>query len=93
MQSKFNRALNKEATYYGLVRLGIICGAIGCILTASKFGLLFGLGGAVPGYLIGSVLSKQIHQGKVQRWFYWHLPSRLILKKSKLPESMQRWFM
>lgn len=91
-QTPFYTAINKEITYYGLVRLGIIFGGVGVFITCCVFGLMICLAGAIPGYILGAYLSKHLHSGNLMRWCYWHLPS-FLFKRYKLPDSCYRYFL
>lgn len=88
----FYTAINKEVTYYGLVRLGIIFGTIFTVITCCLFGLMICLAGSIPGYILGSYISKHLHRGNIMRWCYWHLPG-FLFAKTQIPESCYRRFL
>jgi len=75
MQTRIWRPLRGEVKIYGMALLGVISGGIGCFIAMLIFGIMWSVGGAIPGYFIGDFLSKSLHDGKAQRFLYWYFPS------------------
>lgn len=89
----FHKAYNTEQTIYGLKITGLMFAFLGSIIVAIKLGIIWFMIGAIPGYIIGSVISTHIHKGHLQKWLYWNTPLIRLLSGRKLPPSWQRWFL
>lgn len=89
MQTRMWQPLRGEAKIYGMAVLGVICGVIGCFITMLFIGVMWSVGGAIPGYFVGDYLSKSLHDGKAQRFIRWYFPK---LGKSTLPSSSLKYF-
>lgn len=89
----FHKAYNKEQTIYGLKITGLMFSFLSSIIAVIKFGIIWFMIGAVPGYIIGLVISAHIHKGVLQKWLYWNTPLIRFLMGKKLPPSWQRWFL
>ncbi len=85
-----NRCLNKEHKYYGLKFIGIIFGSIVGLIAMIKFDLTVGICSSVVGYLLGAEVSGYWQKGHIQRWCYWNLPTKLIVRSKSLPQSCDR---
>ena len=90
MQTRMWPPLRAEVKIYGMAVLGISCGLIGCIVVMAFLGVMWSVGGAIPGYFIGDYLSKILHDGKAQRWLNWYFPK---FAKTPMPcSSIRRFF-
>ncbi len=89
MQVRFWKPLRAVTKIYGMAILGIICGLVGSLIAMMVLGFMWSVAGAIPGYFIGDFLSRNLHDGKVQRMIRWYFPS---FKKSSLPDSCQKYF-
>lgn len=90
---KLNNVIAKETKYYGLKLVGLIFGAVigGVVLIAIN--MTAGIIASVAGYAFGSYVSGNWHQGRWQRWLYWHLPVSRVFGGKYLPPSHKRTFM
>ncbi len=73
-QVRFWQPLKGIVKIYGMARLGVILGLVGCLVAMLFFGVMWSIGGAIPGYFIGDYLAKVLHDGKAQRLCRWYLP-------------------
>ncbi len=90
MQTRMWPPLRAESKIYGMAVLGVMCGLIGCLIVMMFLGIMWSVGGAIPGYFIGDFLSKILHDGKAQRWLNWYFPK---FAKSPMPSSsIKRFF-
>lgn len=90
MQTRMWPPLRAESKIYGMAVLGVMCGLIGCLIVMMFLGIMWSVGGAIPGYFIGDFLSKILHDGKAQRWLNWYFPKFV---KSPMPSSsIKRFF-
>ena len=83
------KPLRAEAKIYGMAVLGVVCGLIGCLIVMMFLGVMWSVGGAIPGYFIGDFLSKILHDGKAQIWLHWYFPK---LSKTPMPSSSVKSF-
>ncbi len=88
MQVRFWKPLKGIVKIYGMARLGVVCGLIGCLVAMIFLGVMWSIGGAIPGYFFGDYFAKAMHDGKVQRLVHWYLPSR----SNNLPTSEIKLF-
>jgi hypothetical protein len=87
---KFSTCLNKEAKAYNQSVFGLISSAVlGGFLGLTK-GMMWGLGGAAVGLVIGSMFSRSWHAGDIQRMLYWYLPWQKLWIDKNIPESHLR---
>ena len=89
MQVRFWQPLKGIVKIYGMGRLGVVLGAAGCLITMLFFGVMWSIGGAIPGYFIGDYLAKALHNGKAQRLIRWYLPA---MSKSQAPTTSIKLF-
>jgi hypothetical protein len=75
MQVRFWQPLKGVVKIYGMARLGVIAGIVGCLIAMMFFGVMWSIGGAVPGYFIGDYFAKALHDGKAQRLIRWYFLS------------------
>lgn len=92
MQRPMYQALNREIKWSQFKRLGVYFGGVGAVIAMIKVGFLYGLIGAAPAYLLGSIISEHLHKGRAQREIYWHLPVAKIYGGRFVPPSWQRKF-
>jgi hypothetical protein len=88
-----NRVISKETKYYGLKVVGLFSAAILGMLVLLGLNMTAGIMASVAGYGFGSYVSSNWHQGKWQRWLYWHLPVARSFGGKYLPPSHKRRFM
>lgn len=88
-----NMVTNRETKYYGLKVVGLLFGAVMGMLVLVVINMTAGIIAAVVGYVVGSYVSSQWHQGRWQRWLYWHLPTSRFFGGKYLPPSHKRKFM
>lgn len=81
--------LRAESKIYGMAVLAVFCGLVGCIVMMMFLGVMWSVGGAIPGYFIGDILSKMLHDGKAQRWLNWYFPK---FSKTPMPSSSIKSF-
>ena len=74
---------------YGMSRLGVVCGIVGCLIAMMFLGIMWSVGGAIPGYFVGDYLSKVLHDGQAQRFMRWYFG---IFENRKGPISSNRLF-
>lgn len=72
MQAPFWKPLKGIVKIYGMAKLGVILGIVGCFVAMIIFGFMWSIAGAVPGYFIGDYLAKALHDGKAQRFTRWY---------------------
>jgi len=72
-----------------MARLGVVLGVVGCLITMLFFGVMWSIGGAIPGYYVGDYLAKALHNGKAQRLVRWYFPT---LSKSQAPSTSVKLF-
>jgi hypothetical protein len=89
MQVRVWKPLKGIVKIYGMARLGVICAVFGCFIAMIFLGVMWSIGGAIPGYFIGDYFAKALHDGKAQRMMRWYLPSGA---KSRLPSSNTKLF-
>lgn len=90
IQARIWPTLRAESKIYGMAVLGVICSCAGCFIAMIFLGIMWSVGGAIPGYFIGDFLSKILHDGKAQRWLNWYFPA---FAKSCAPNSsIKRFF-
>lgn len=89
MQVRFWQPLKGVVKIYGMARLGVICGVVGCLIAMIFLGVMWSIGGAIPGYVIGDYFAKALHDGKAQRMLRWYFPSGA---KTRLPSSSIKLF-
>jgi len=89
MQTRLWSPLRAEVKIYGMALLGVICGLIGCVIAMIFLGVMWSVGGAIPGYFVGDFLSKALHDGKAQRLIHWYFPR---FSKSPMPSSSVKNF-
>ena len=89
MQTRMWKPLRAEAKIYGMAVLGVVCGLVGCLVVMMFLGVMWSVGGAIPGYFIGDFLSKILHDGKAQRWLHWYFPK---FAKTPMPSSSVKSF-
>lgn len=89
MQARFWKPLKGVVKIYGMARLGVIFGIVGCFIALLIFGMMWSIAGAIPGYFIGDYLAKALHDGKAQRLTRWYFGSR---SKSFAPPSNIKLF-
>jgi hypothetical protein len=75
MQTRIWHGLRGEAKIYGMAILGVVFALIGCLIAMIFLGVMWSVGGALPGYFIGEFLSKTLHDGKAQRFLRWYFPN------------------
>jgi hypothetical protein len=90
VQARFWKALKSVVKIYGMAKLGVILGAVGCVIAMLIFGFMWSIAGAIPGYFIGDYLAKVLHDGKAQRFIRWHFGSRI--KDSSPPTWIKLFF-
>lgn len=88
-QTRIWQPLRSEVKIYGMALLGVICGLIGCLIAMMFLGVMWSVGGAIPGYFVGDFLSKLLHDGKAQRFIYWYFPK---WSKTPMPDSSIKYF-
>ncbi|MBP7189645.1 MAG: hypothetical protein KA998_00145 [Rickettsiaceae bacterium] len=86
----FSTCLNKERKIYNCSVWAFICGGLALLFAGLAKGLLWGMGLGVGGFLLGSFLSKQWHQGNIQRLIYAHIPFAKYIVDKNMPESHHR---
>jgi hypothetical protein len=89
MQVRLWQPLKGIVKIYGMSRFGVICGLAGCLIAMLFLGVMWSIGGAIPGYFFGDYFAKSLHDGKIQRLVHWYFPSKA---KSKLPKSSVKLF-
>jgi hypothetical protein len=89
MQTRFWQPLKGIVKIYGMARLGVVLGVVGCLITMLFFGVMWSIGGAIPGYYVGDYLAKALHNGKAQRLVRWYFPT---LSKSQAPSTSVKLF-
>jgi hypothetical protein len=89
----FTSCLNQEPKAFNSPIGGIACGGVLLVLFGVGKGLMWGMGGGVAGYTIGSWLSKQWFLGQIQRKLYWYLPGQKLFIDKNIPESHHRKLM
>ncbi len=89
MQVRFWKPLKGIVKIYGMARLGVILGLVGCLIAMLLFGGMWSIGGAIPGYFIGDYLAKALHDGKAQRLIRWYF---LTGSKGKAPNTAIKLF-
>jgi hypothetical protein len=45
--------LRAESKIYGMAVLGVMCGLVGCLIVMMFLGVMWSVGGAIPGYFMG----------------------------------------
>jgi hypothetical protein len=89
MQVRFWQPLKGIVKIYGMARLGVVLGVVGCLVSMLFFGVMWSIGGAIPGYYIGDYLAKALHNGKAQRLIRWYFPTK---GKSQTPKTSTKLF-
>mgnify|MGYP005608139121 FL=1 len=89
MQARFWQPLKGIVKIYGMARLGVVLGVVGCFVTMMFFGVMWSIGGAIPGYFVGDYLAKVLHNGKAQRFIRWYFPT---MSKSFAPSTSIKLF-
>jgi len=90
---KIYQCLNRELQYHGLKFIGLLTAAFTCIILLLKFDFTFALIGSVGGYVVGASISPYWYKGYIQKWVYFHLPTRLITRSKRFPQSCDRKFL
>lgn len=90
--AKLNRALNAQKKFYGLKSVGVLFGLIVLFAVSLMISTLVGILASSIGYVIGSMIGDNIHNGTLQKHVYWYLPLRLPNTKSFIP-SHKRYFL
>jgi hypothetical protein len=90
VQARFWKPLKSIVKIYGMAKLGVIFGAIGCLIAMLIFGFMWSIAGAIPGYFIGDYLAKSLHDGKAQRFIRWYFGA--ATKGSNPPSWMKLFF-
>ncbi len=85
MQARFWQPLKGIVKIYGMARLGVV----GCLITMLFLGVMWSIGGAIPGYFIGDYFAKALHDGKAQRLIRWYF---LTGSKSQAPNTSVKLF-
>lgn len=86
----FNSCLNKEQRIYNFSVGSIACAALAFLFVGLAKGIVWGIGAAVGGYVLGDLLSKQWHEGNMQREIYWRIPFAKYYVDKNMPESHHR---
>jgi len=89
MQTRFWQPLKALVKIYGMSRLGVVCGLLGCLITMAFLGVMWSVGGAIPGYFLGDYFAKALHDGKAQRLIHWYFPT---FRKTQSPKSSVKLF-
>lgn len=89
MQARFWQPLKGIVKIYGMARLGVVLGIVGCFTVMIFFGVMWSVAGAIPGYFIGDYLARAMHDGKAQRITRWYLSSS---RKGPAPNSSIKLF-
>lgn len=87
-----NRAFNAQKKFYGLKSFGVLFGGAVLFLATVMFSIVVGILASSIGYVIGSMIGDNIHNGTLQKNVYWYLPLRLPNNKSFIP-SHKRYFL
>lgn len=87
---RFSTCLNKEAKAYNYPVLALIGAATcGAALGLAK-GMMWAFGGGAAGFVMGAIVSRQWHEGNIQRFCYWYLPGQKVWIDKNVPESHLR---
>lgn len=86
----FSTCLNKERKIYNCSIGSLICGGLFLTFAGLTKGLLWGMGFGVVGFFLGGFLSKQWHEGNLQRLIYANMPFAKYIVDNNMPESHHR---
>ena len=86
---RLNKCLDKESRYYGLTVFGLILASVAAIIMLMTVNLLACIIAFAGIYPVGAYISKLWHEGAIQRYIYWNLPSQIF--KYFLPKAEAKY--
>lgn len=89
MQARLWKPLKNIVKIYGMAKLGVICGVVGCVISMMVLGFMWSVAGAIPGYFIGSYLAQALHDGRFQRFYSWYFDGS---KRKVVPPTAVKHF-